>query len=112
MHLNDFFERKNLRFLLFFKKKMKALQQCMRMSEPLADESLRIIAAIEGTSPAQIFKSALNEKFREQNVPAIAAERLPQTPCLFFVYLIDYSNQFGWHCQDSETFSVSATLPP
>ena len=55
----------------------------MRMSEPLADESLRIIAAIEGTSPAQIFKSALNEKFREQNVPAIALSVCPRRLAYF-----------------------------
>ena len=39
---------------------------------PEAHQSLRIIAAIEGTSQEQIFKDALNDKLRQHNMPAIA----------------------------------------
>ena len=32
--------------------------------------------------------------------------------CKMFAFLIYYKNQFGWHCNERDPFSVSATLPP
>ena len=39
---------------------------------PEAHQSLRIIAAIEGTSQEQVFKDALNDKLRQHNMPPTA----------------------------------------
>ena len=39
---------------------------------PEAHQSLRIIAAIQGTSQEQVFKDALNDKLRQHNMPPIA----------------------------------------